>query len=84
MAYNNYGNSDVKTMSARFVERTNKEGNKSRYFSFTMEISGKMYTFRVYADSTYTPSTGKNKDKLSCPVRVQRWEKSRSSGGGKW
>ena len=32
MAYNNGG--DVKTMSARFVERTNREGNKSKYTSF--------------------------------------------------
>ena len=81
MAYNN---GDVKTLSAKYVERINREGSKSKYFSFTMEISGKMYTFRVYADSTYTPTTGKNVNKLSCPVRVQRWDKSRGNGGGKW
>lgn len=84
MAYGNYNNGDVKTLSAHFVDRPNRDGGKSKYFSFTMEIAGKMYTFRVYADSTYTPTSGKNKDKLSCPVRVQRWEKSRNNGGGKW
>ena len=82
MAYNN---GDTKTYSAKFVERQNSRGEKSRYFSFTMEIAGKMYTCRVYADSTYTPSTGKNKDKLSCPVRVTRWEKNSIRGNGaKW
>ena len=81
MAFNNAG--DTKTCSARFVERVNSRGEKSKYFSFTQEIAGKMYTFRVYADSTYTPTSGKNKDKLSCPVRITRWEKT-SSNRAKW
>ena len=81
MAYNNSG--DTKTVSAHWVERTNSRGENSKYFSFTVPIGNMNYTFRVYANSTYTPNSGKNQGKLSCPVRVTRWQKSAPTNN-KW
>ncbi len=81
--YNNNNGNDTKTMSAHWVERKNNRGDISKYFSMTMEIGGSMYTFRIYANSSYTPSSGKNKDNVCIPVRVTRWQKG-PRGGNKW
>ena len=82
MAYNN-DNGDTKTLSAVWTERPNKSGGTSKYFSCTTEIGGKMYTIRIYSNSTYTPESGKHAGQTCCPVRVTRWNKQTKSNS-KW
>ena len=80
MAYGNYNNGDTKNISAVWVSKPAKDGGKpSKYYSFTFEIGGYMYTARVYGESTYTPKSGKHAGKKCCPVRLTRWEKSSSN-----
>ena len=81
MAYGN--NNDTKNLSAVWVEKKNREGKPSKYFSFTFEVGGNMYTCRVYAGSTYTPESGKHQGKICCPARVTKWTKS-TSPMNKW
>lgn len=75
MAYNN-SSIGVKDFSAVWCERVNRQGKPTKYYSFTMEIGGSMYTCRVYSMSQYKPKSGKHQGKICCPVKVTKWEKT--------
>lgn len=77
MAYND--NSGTLTKSAVWTERTNSRGQPSKYFSFTFSVGSKMYTCRVYAASSYKPTSGKNQGKECCPVRITEWTKTQNN-----